>query len=151
VVLCATLLGMVIYISVEPYRFYRFTASGAPSADSVYLLIILCLVAAILSLMPAIKLRLKTLRMQVSDDGPFLGKTRISIEPDGLRIDRPTVTAKYLWAAFQGVEIAKKAIVLPLDNGIGLIVPASAFASDAARFDFAALVAKQMEAAKQRA
>ena len=77
---------------------------------SFYLLVILCLVAAIASLIPAIKLRLGSLRMQVSDDGPLLGPTRLIIEPDGLVIDRKLVKSKYLWAAFQGVEIQKNAI-----------------------------------------
>ena len=146
--LCAILLGLVIAISVEPYRVSNFTAFGQSQADSVYLLIVLCLVAAIGSLIPAVRLRFRTLRMQVSDDGPFLGPTQVHLEMDGLRVDRPKMSAKYLWAAFQRVDMAKNAVILALDNGIGLIVPASAFPSDAARYEFAASVAKQMESAK---
>jgi len=37
-----------------------------------YLLVIMCLVAAIVCLIPAIKLRLSSLRMQVSENGPLL-------------------------------------------------------------------------------
>ena len=48
--------------------------------------------------------------------------------------------SKYLWAAFQGIELAKNAIILPVDNGIGVIIPSSAFASDAERYEFVALV-----------
>jgi len=55
------------------------------------------------------------------------------------------MSAKYLWAAFQGVEIAKNAVILPVDNGIEVIVPASAFASDAERYDFAAAILKHLE------
>jgi hypothetical protein len=47
-------------------------------------------------------MRLRSLRLQVSDDGPLLGTTRLIIEPDGLVIDRKVVKSKYL-AAFFGV------------------------------------------------
>src|SRR5262249_26776029 len=103
------------------------------------------LAAAIISLVPAIKLRLSMLRMQVSDDGPALGPTILSLEDDGLLIERKFVRTKYLWPAFRNIEMVKNAIILTVDNGIGLIVPASAFSSDAARFDFAAVVAKRIE------
>jgi hypothetical protein len=43
----------------------------------------------------------------------------LTIEADGLIVDRKVMSAKYLWAAFQGVEIAKNAVILPVDNGIG--------------------------------
>jgi len=98
-----------------------------------------------LCLIPAVKLRMKTLRLQVSDDGPLLGSTKLIIEPDGLIVERSVMKAKYLWAAFQGVEIAKNAVILPVDNGIGVIVSASAFSSDAERYDFAAVISKRLE------
>ena len=82
--------------------------------------------------------------MQVSDDGPFLGPTKLTIEEDGLAVDRAIMKAKYLWAAFRGVEIAKNAVILPVDNGIGIIIPAVAFASDAERYEFVAMVAKRV-------
>ena len=67
------------------------------------------------------------------------------IGPDGLVIDRKAVKSKYLWATFQGVEIQKNAVILPSDNGIGIIIPASAFASDAERYNFAAVVSKRLK------
>ena len=67
------------------------------------------------------------------------------IEHDGLVIDRKVVKSKYLWAAFQGVEIAKNAVILPVDNGIGVIIPASAFSTNAERYDFAAAISKRLE------
>jgi hypothetical protein len=136
---------MVIVFNISPYRVGAFFGVGIRYPLSLYLLIILFFVAAILCLIPAIKLRLKTLRLQVSDDGPFLGSTTLTIEPDGLVIDRKLVKSKYLWAAFQGVEIAKNAVILPVDNGIGVIIPASAFSTDAARYDFAAIISKRLE------
>jgi len=108
--------------------------------------VIVCLLAAIFTLIPALRLRMKTMRMQVSDDGPLLGPTKLIVEPDGLVVDRGRMSARYLWSAFQGVELVKNAVILPIDNGIGLIVPARAFASDAERYDFAATVAKRVEA-----
>ena len=73
------------------------------------------------------------------------GTLKLIIEPDGLVIDRKVVRSKYLWAAFQGVEIQKNAVILPIDNGIGIIIPASAFSSDAERYDFAAVVSKHLK------
>jgi len=145
VILCAVFLTMTIVLNVQPDR--AVTMFGLRYPLSFYLLLILCLVAAIASLIPAIKLRLSTLRMQVSDDGPLLGPTRLMIEPDGLVIERKVVRSKYQWGAFQGVELQKNAVILPIDNGIGIIIPASAFASDAERYDFAAMVSKALEAA----
>ncbi len=145
VVLCAFFLTMAMLLNVNPYRAVALFGTGVRYPLSFYLLVILCLVAAILCLIPAIKLRLKTLRLQVSDDGPLLGSTELTIEPDGLIIDRRVVKSKYLWGAFQGVEIQKNAVILPIDNGIGLIIPASAFSSDAERYDFAAVISKRLE------
>jgi hypothetical protein len=151
VVLCATSLALAIFVNLEPYRTAWLAAYGFPYPLSAYLLLILFLVLAILALLPAARLRLKTLRMQVSDDGPLLGDTELAIEEDGLRVDRRTLKAKYLWTAFQGVELSKNAIILPVDNGIGIIVPASAFTSDADRLEFAATLSRRIEEAKSRA
>ena len=143
VVLCAVFLTMAIMVNVNPYRAVALFGLRYPL--SFYVLLILCLVAAIASLIPAIKLRLGTLRMQVSDDGPLLGTTKLVVEPDGLLIERQVVKSKYLWAAFQGVELQKNAVILPIDNGIGIIIPASAFSSDADRYEFAAAVSKRVK------
>ena len=45
---------------------------------------------AIVLLVPAMRIRLTTLRMQVLDDGP-IGSTPLFFEDDGLTIDRPLV------------------------------------------------------------
>ncbi len=145
VVLCAIFLAIAIVINVNPYRAVALFGVGIRYPLSVYLLLIFCLVGAILCLIPAIKLRLRTLRLQVSDDGPLLGSTKLTIEADGLIVDRKVMSTKYLWAAFQGVEIAKNAVISPVDSGIGVIVPASAFASDGERYNFAAVISKHLE------
>ena len=129
-------------LNVNPYRAVAF---GIRYPLSFYLLVIVCLVAAIVCLIPAIKLRLGSLRMQVSENGPLLGSTELTIEPDGLVIERRLVKSKYLWAAFQGIEIQTNAVILPIDNGIGIIIPGSAFSSDAERHDFAAVIAQRLE------
>jgi len=36
-------------------------------------------------------------------------------------------------------------MILPIDNGIAVIIPASAFATDAERYDFAAVISKHLE------
>jgi hypothetical protein len=82
--------------------------------------------------------------MQVSDDGPLLGETEMFVEEDGLAVNRELVKSKYLWPAFKSVEIAKGSVVLPVDNGIGLVIPAEAFHSDAERYAFAAKIASRL-------
>ena len=148
VVLCAFLLALAIVLNVNPYRAIVLTGGALPYPIAFYLVLIVLLIGAILALLPAVKLRLKTLRLQVSDDGPLLGPTKLIVEPDALIVDRGRMSARYAWSSFQGVEVAKKAVILPIDNGIGVIIPASAFKSDAERYDFAAMIAKRLEAAK---
>ena len=150
IVLCATFLALAIVLNVNPYSALAFSSPAMPYPLSLYLLLIVLLIGAILTLIPAVRLRLKTMRMQVTDDGPLLGPTRLSVEPDGLVVDRDRMSARYSWSAFQGVEVAKKAVILPIDNGIGVIIPASAFASDAERYEFAAAIAKRIEVHKAR-
>jgi hypothetical protein len=106
------------------------------------------LVAAILCLVPAINLRRKMLRLQVSDDGPFLGETNMRIGEDGLVIERPMATSKYLWSAIQGVEVTSGGLILPLDNGIGLVIPRNAFAADSELHALSALILRQLEASR---
>jgi YcxB-like protein len=93
-------------------------------------------------------LRLALARMRVSDGGPLLGPTTATIEDDGLRIDRRCVRSKYLWPAFQAVEVTKTALILVVDNGIGLIIPGAVFTSEAERYAFAAAIQKRLELAK---
>ncbi|HET7716792.1 MAG TPA: YcxB family protein [Bauldia sp.] len=145
VVVCAVLIAVAIIVNVAPRRASALLTEIIPYPSSFFVLLIICLLGAIVSLLPAIDLRRKMLRLQVSDDGPLLGQTKLSIEEDSLVIDRPMVKSKYLWSAFQGVEIAKGAIILPIDNGIGLVVPSEAFASEAERFAFAAEISKRMQ------
>src|SRR5204863_5665820 len=89
--LCVFLV-LPMLLNVNPYRAVAF---GIRYPLSFYLLVIVCLVAAIVCLIPAIKLRLGSLRMQVSENGPLLGSTELTIEPDGLVIDRRLVKSKY--------------------------------------------------------
>src|SRR6266446_6275281 len=74
VVLCAVLLAMAIVVNVRPYRALAFSSPALPYPASFYFLIIVLLIGAIFALIPAVRLRLKTLRMQVSDDGPGAGR-----------------------------------------------------------------------------
>jgi hypothetical protein len=148
VVLCAFFLATAIVINLRPYLVFSILGPAAEYPISVYLLLIACLIAALLSLIPAVRLRTRLLRLQVSDGGPLLGSTKLILESDGLIVDRAVIRTKYLWAAFEGVEMAKNAVILPVDNGIAVIVPASAFTSDAERFDLAATISKQVDAAR---
>jgi hypothetical protein len=139
---------MAIVLNVNPYWALRVSSPAIPYPLSFYMLLVILLTGAIFALLPAVKLRMKTMRMQVSDDGPLLGATRLLVEPDGLVVDRGRMSARYSWSAFQGIEMARNAVILPIDNGIGVIIPASAFGSDAERFEFAAMIAKRLESLK---
>ncbi len=147
VVVCAIFLAAAIVFVAHPVLALLLLKMGY--ANSLYVAVILCLIAAILSLLPAVRLRLAMARLQVSDEGPLLGETTLRLEEDGLWVERALTRTKYLWAAFQGVEIAKSALILPLDGGVGLIIPAPAFGSEAARLEFAALVQKEIERAQE--
>ena len=140
---CALVLTAAIVISSEPYAAARLLP-GMPYPLSVYLELIICLLLAILALTPAISTRRRMLRMQVSDSSPMLGPTTLTIEDDGLTIERKLMRTKYLWPAFQGVEMSKTMTILPIDNGMGLFVPASAFPDESARYAFAAEVSKRI-------
>ena len=146
VILCALFIASAVVLNIHPALALTLIGMGYPL--SLYAGVILCLIAAIMSLIPAIRLRLAFARMQVSDDGPLLGPATVSIEDDGLVFDRRLVRSRYLWPAFKGVEIARDALILVIDNGIGLIIPAVAFASEGDRFEFAAALHKRLELAK---
>src|SRR5690348_5269952 len=103
VVLCALFIAFAIVANIHPDVPMRLVGMGY--ALSVYIAIIFCLSGAILALIPAIKARLAALRLQVSDDGPLLGPTAVTIEEDGLVFNRALIRSKYLWGALQGVEI----------------------------------------------
>jgi hypothetical protein len=149
VVVCAVLITMAIVVNIKPN--YRGTWFGFSYPLSQYVLLIMLLSLASVALIPAVRLRLKTLRMQVSDKNPLLGPTSVTVEPDGLLVQKELITTKYRWAAFKSAEIVKGAIILPVDTGMGVILPASAFANDAERFDLAASIAKQIEQMNARA
>src|SRR4029079_17708342 len=97
VVLCAVFLAMAIVANIAPYRAAQIFGAGIRYPLSAYLILIVLLIGAIVSLMPAVKLRMRLLRMQVSDDGPYLGPTRLGIEPDGLNLAPTGKTAKHPW------------------------------------------------------
>jgi hypothetical protein len=146
VIFCALCIASAIVLNIHPALALALFGMGYPL--SVYVGIILCLIAAIASLIPAIRLRIALPRMQVSDDGPLLGPTTVIVEDDGLVFDRRLVRSKYLWPAFKEVEIARNALILVIDSGIGLIIPAAAFASDGDRYEFAAALHRRLEIAK---
>ena len=149
VVLCAISLTTAIIINVHPYIAMRYFGGRYP--ESVYLSLILCLAVALLFLIPGVRLRKKSLRMQVTDDGPLFGATVVSVQPEGLHVDRKLMKATYMWSGVQAVEDTSKALVIAIDNGIGVIIPHSAFATDAAKYEFLAGISEKIEAARKRA
>ena len=73
----------------------------------------------------------------------------MELDDEGVTVSRPLMTTIYRWKAFQGVELFNGAIVLPIDSGIGLITPASAFGTESSRFDLVATLSRHIEAAKK--
>src|SRR5258706_15364858 len=78
VVLCALFITLAVLINVQASRMYRFVGMGY--SNSVLLALIVTLSAAILSLWPAIPVRVRTLQTQVSDDEPLLGATQFTFD-----------------------------------------------------------------------
>jgi YcxB-like protein len=146
VVFCAFSLVMAIVFNVHPSLAMR--AFGGRYPEAIYFSTIVWVCLAILFLLPGVALRKATLRMQVADDGPLFGPTRILLESDGLSVERKLMQTKYMWPAVQSVEESKGAVVIAIDNGIGVIVPASAFDSAAEKYEFMATVSKRSEAAR---
>ena len=134
--ICAVLLTLVIVICARPFRYSSRLVSATRSG--FYLLLIILLTGALLALIPAIRLRFRTLRMQVTDCNPLFGPTTVSVEEKGLMVDRTLIATLYRWPAFRSVEIVKGAVILAMNTGMGVIIPASAFPSDAERYEFAA-------------
>lgn len=143
VVICALLLVLVIVICARPFRYTSLFGLGYPLG--FYSLVAILLLGAILALIPAVRLRLRTLRMQVTDTNPLFGPGTMRVEEDGLVIDRNLIRTFYRWPAFNTVEIIKGAVILAIDTGMGVIIPASAFASDAERYEFAAAVSQHLK------
>ena len=139
VVLCALFLTGVIVVNASPARFSgHFTT---------YLtLVALLLAGAVLALIPMARLRTRALRMQVSKSGPLVGTTRMSVGPEGLTIERPLMKTTYAWGAFRSAVVEKNAVILVIDSGMGVIVPSTAFTSDAERFEFAAEASRRLAA-----
>jgi hypothetical protein len=146
VVLCAVLIASAIVVNL--YASPNFRLFGAPYPRSILILLIVILSGAALALIPAVRLRLSTLRSQISDRGPLLGPTSLSVEEDGMTVSRALITTHYKWGAFRSVEIAKGAVILPIDQGMGIIIPGAAFKDDAERFEFMAEISRKIEAAK---
>jgi hypothetical protein len=148
IVVCAILIAMAIVVNIRP-NYHGIVWLGLPYPLSHYVILIVLLSAAIVALTPAVRLRLRTLRMQVSDKNPLLGPTSVTLAADGLLVQKELITTRYKWAAFKSAEIVKGAIILPVDTGMGVILPASAFANDAERFDLAASIAHQIERSRK--
>lgn len=146
VVLCAVLIAFAIVVNL--YASPNFRLFGAPYPRSILILLIVILSGAVLALIPAVMLRLSTLRSQISDRGPLLGPTSLTLAEDGMTVSRALITTHYKWGAFRSVEIARGAVILPIDEGMGIIIPRIAFKSDTERFEFMAEISRKIEAAK---
>jgi len=143
VVVCAMFLTAVIVINAAPAYFVGHGGHGS-STLSYLTLIVLLLLGAVLALMPMARLRLRVLRMQITPNGPLVGPTKMHLDAAGLTIERLLMKTTYAWGAFRAVAVEKGAVVLTIDNGMGVIIPASTFQSDSERFGFAAEISNRI-------
>lgn len=147
VFLCAIFLTAVIVLNASPRAFATPRSSGSFLLSYLSLIAVL-LTGAVLALIPMVRLRLRSVRMQVSQGGPLVGPTSLSIGVDGLTIARKLMKTTYSWGAFRRATVEKGAVILVIDNGMGIIVPAGAFQSDGDRFEFAAETSRRIAAAQ---
>jgi hypothetical protein len=75
-------------------------------------------------------------RRMVRPDGPTLGEHVVRLTNEGVSINLRDSDARYTWRAFEDITEQRGLISLWLEPGIGLIIPAHAFAKDTERVQF---------------
>ena len=80
------------------------------------------------------------LRRGLSDAGPVLGPQRLDLEPSGLRLTHGSLESRIGWDAIRQVEDSARAVLLFVDHGAFVVIPASAFTSTGEREEFVNLV-----------
>jgi hypothetical protein len=74
------------------------------------------------------------------DDSVSLGELRLKIDGDGIECVTRNLLTKYSWHAFCDISEHDDLVVLWLDRGQGLVVPAGAFVNQETRRLFVSLV-----------
>ncbi|OYW52618.1 MAG: hypothetical protein B7Y80_16320 [Hyphomicrobium sp. 32-62-53] len=71
-------------------------------------------------------------------EGPILSPQVLRISADGVEIASKACDVRYRWPAIEAITEARGLIILWVEPGAGVTIPADAFASDAARAQFVA-------------
>lgn len=71
-------------------------------------------------------------------DGPILSPQTMRLSVDGIGVQSKACDVRYRWAAVDAITQARGLIVFWIEPGAGLVLPADAFATEAARADFIA-------------
>jgi hypothetical protein len=69
-------------------------------------------------------------------DGPILSPQTARVASDGLFVTSQACDVRYRWTAVQSISKARGLVILWVEPGAGVAIPANAFASDAAREQF---------------
>jgi hypothetical protein len=71
-------------------------------------------------------------------DGPILSPQTVRLTSDGLEITSKASDVRYRWSAIETISEARGLVLLWVEPGAAIAIPADAFASDAARAQFIA-------------
>jgi hypothetical protein len=71
-------------------------------------------------------------------DGPILSPQTVRLTPDGVEITSKASDVRYRWSAVQAITEARGLVLLWVEPGAAIAIPADAFAADGARAQFIA-------------
>jgi hypothetical protein len=86
-------------------------------------------------------------RVLVKPDGPTLSQHSMTIEQGGLHVITPFDDALHRWPLFESVSRYKGIIVLWIEPGMGIVVPRTAFADEAAAAAFVGAASRHIASA----
>jgi hypothetical protein len=73
------------------------------------------------------------------DDSVSLSEMRLKLDSDGIEGSDQTKVTKYSWRAFSDISEHGRSVVMWIDRGQGILVPASALADEETRRNFVSL------------
>ncbi len=84
------------------------------------------------------------------EDGPILSPQTMRLTADGIEVQSQTYDVRYRWPVVEAISEARGLVILWIEPGAGLAVPADAFESAAARAQFIAEAEAFRSAAAQQ-
>ncbi|MEO1206306.1 MAG: YcxB family protein [Pseudomonadota bacterium] len=90
------------------------------------------------------------LHKMVSNDGAFLGPTKLTANYDRLEVFSEHVRATYDWEAFDRIDQEDTILILWIDKGVGVFIPRSCFTDTVNEAEFVAFCKDQIDRATTR-